>query len=346
MYDPRNGWRPWPEPCRYDRDWLARYRDAQRDARRAHRRDRARGDRRRGARARERREAIDRQRGSGRVARLAQARGEPADLTIYRTLADPAYLDLTIDPDERPLGSLFAFPDPFDANYGRGWPRAHHDAARLALDLVGPVLARAARRHDAAREGPDADPAPDRRHRDPPPPGARDPRRRGRRRRHLPRAEGRAALPRGPPPRTRCRSSPTGSRRASSAESGVGPRSPRSPPAGSVSLRARTDPAFVSGRRRSRSAAAGRATRTTQATAWPIPPAGPASAATAAMARQKPSEPPTARRPPNVPRTGLGRSSEACARNVASAALPPPASAASEAVSQTRPAAPGGGVAP
>ena len=119
MYHPDNGWRPWPEPCAYDPVWVERYRQAQRD----------------------------------RVARIdAIAKASLADslavvpdltttdpladpvrwrelrrravftryLTIYRTLADPAHLDLSIDPDDRPMGSLFAFPDPFDANYGRG----------------------------------------------------------------------------------------------------------------------------------------------------------------------------------------------------------------------------------
>jgi pimeloyl-ACP methyl ester carboxylesterase len=117
MYHPDNGWKPWPSPCTYDRKWLERYRAAQRDrctridaiataalADQAEQRDVAKG----------------KERGS-LAWRRARARGVATRyLTTYRTLADPAYLDLSLDPDDRPLGSLFAFPDPMEANYGRG----------------------------------------------------------------------------------------------------------------------------------------------------------------------------------------------------------------------------------
>jgi hypothetical protein len=119
MYHPDNGWRPWPEPCEYDPAWVERYRVAQ--LARVARID-----------AIAKASIADAAEAGGRLRSVDRA-ADPAGwreyrrravftkyLTIYRTLADPAYLDLSIDPDDRPMGSLFAFPDPFDANYGRG----------------------------------------------------------------------------------------------------------------------------------------------------------------------------------------------------------------------------------
>lgn len=114
MYDPRNGWKPWPEPCTYDRDWLVGYREAQ--TARIARIDAIAKDA-IAAADEARTRSRDLEKGSD-AWRDARRRGlHTPYLTIYRTLANPVYLDPTIDPDERPLGSLFAFPDPFEANY-------------------------------------------------------------------------------------------------------------------------------------------------------------------------------------------------------------------------------------
>ena len=119
MYNPDNGWRPWPEPCSYDSAWLERYRAAQ--VERVARLDAV------------AKESIAASASVVPDLKSTDARTDPKQyrelrrravftkyMTIYRTLADPSYLDLSIDPDDRAMGSLFAFPDPFDANYGRG----------------------------------------------------------------------------------------------------------------------------------------------------------------------------------------------------------------------------------
>lgn len=120
MYNPANGYRPFPAPSAYAKDWLAEYRQRQRDrnqrldeiahnylAEHAHFRARMR-DPEFASLPDETRGMIERR---GRLGRY---------MIIYRTLANPAYLDPTIDPSKRPLGSIFSPGDPIIGNYGTG----------------------------------------------------------------------------------------------------------------------------------------------------------------------------------------------------------------------------------
>jgi hypothetical protein len=109
LFDPRNGFREPPESSTYTPEFLARYRASQRkrmvrlDNLARHwvaRREQAR------ARFKETGDVADR--------RAALA---PRFLIVHRTEADPRYVDLSLDPNDRPYGSLHG-PYPHLINYG------------------------------------------------------------------------------------------------------------------------------------------------------------------------------------------------------------------------------------
>jgi pimeloyl-ACP methyl ester carboxylesterase len=119
MYNPDNGYRPLPAPSHYSAEFIARYREGQRART-------ARLDARAGAYLAQQRAAAEAVRAPGFESRplpeqIALRRRAALDRTmvIYRTLANPAFLDPDIEPNQRPLGSIFA-PDPLAGNYAAG----------------------------------------------------------------------------------------------------------------------------------------------------------------------------------------------------------------------------------
>lgn len=122
MYDAANGYRPMAEgPSRYSADFVADFRAGQRA--RCERLDRqALAWCEEAAWFRARRGVADH---DGTRAFLERHALQRRYLVIYRTLADPRYLDPTLDPSPRPLGSVFSFGrDPIAGNYGEGLARA------------------------------------------------------------------------------------------------------------------------------------------------------------------------------------------------------------------------------
>jgi pimeloyl-ACP methyl ester carboxylesterase len=116
MYDERNGFCTPPAESRYDREWLDRYRAAQRarvariDTIAWHHLGEA-------SIARTATKAADFAAAPAAYRAHMQRRTmAPRIMVVYRTQANPAYLDLTIDPSERVVGSIFS-PRPDLFNY-------------------------------------------------------------------------------------------------------------------------------------------------------------------------------------------------------------------------------------
>ena len=146
-FDPANGFAPPPTTSAYEPEFLERYRAAQR-ARVARIDARAREFAADAAQARDRA-------GASRDPRDRHAALAPRLITVYRTDADPRTVDLSLDPNERPYGSLFGR-RPDLTNYGLvGFGRlttpdawlstwsglsSHADFARCARGVGVPTL--------------------------------------------------------------------------------------------------------------------------------------------------------------------------------------------------------------
>jgi hypothetical protein len=144
IYDPRNGFVPPPDSSHYDPEFLDRYRAAQ--LARAARLD---------AKARS---LIERQRDAAvaakstdtRLALKAQREAKIGwHMTIYRTMADPAMVDLSIDPDDRVVRSYLSSRPHLDNYAEAGFAR--YITPRAWLSSWSPLSSRAVTA-DNARE--------------------------------------------------------------------------------------------------------------------------------------------------------------------------------------------------
>jgi hypothetical protein len=115
MYDEANGFRLPPDSSRYEPEFLTRFRAAQRD--RVARLDAA--ARARVALRRDAALAAERAEGAERVV-LERRAAVTQRMLIHRTMADPAFVDLSIEPDDRLVSAYNNHPRPDLVNYGTG----------------------------------------------------------------------------------------------------------------------------------------------------------------------------------------------------------------------------------
>jgi hypothetical protein len=143
MYDPANGFRTPPEPTRYAPEFVARYRAAQRA--RVARLDALARDH-----VAQEREHRARLAGPGAAALTAAERRHAERratldriMVIYRTTAELAYMDLTLEPNDRRAGDLYS-PRPDLANYGSPFAFGRLATPRAWLSTWSGLSSRAA----------------------------------------------------------------------------------------------------------------------------------------------------------------------------------------------------------